>query len=120
MGSYRDRFDIIADILNVANREAKKTQIMYQANLSYKVLQRYLTEVVDASLVEFLRHKHCYALTFKGQEYLDAYKDYARFSKGMEKRLNDFFAKRQVLERLCPPSKQTENMSGERVEESLV
>ena len=53
MVNYRDRLDIIADILNVVSREAKKTQIMYQANLSYKVLQRYLNEIVDASLVTF-------------------------------------------------------------------
>ncbi len=102
MGNYRDRLDIIADILNVASREAKKTQIMYQANLSYRVLQRYLTEVVEASLVRFESHNQCYMLTFKGQEYLDAYKDYARCSKSMEKRLTDFSTKRKVLENLCP------------------
>ena len=102
MGNYRDRLDIIADILNVASREAKKTQIMYQANLSYKVLQRYLNEIMEASLVQFENHKQCYMLTFKGHEYLDAYKDYARCSKSMEKRLNDFSTKRKVLENLCP------------------
>jgi predicted transcriptional regulator len=101
LGNYRDRLDIIADILNVVSREAKKTQIMYQANLSYKVLQRYLSEVAEASLMTFHDHKQCYMLTFKGQEYLDAYKDYARYSKAMEKRLNDFSMKRKLLENLC-------------------
>lgn len=102
MGTYRDRLDIIADILNVASREAKKTQIMYQANLSYKVLQRYLSEIVEASLVEYKKHNQRYFLTFKGQQYLDAYKDYARYSKTIEKRLNDFSTKRKNLETLCP------------------
>ncbi len=102
MGNYRDRLDIIADILNVASREAKKTQIMYQANLSYKVLQRYLNEIIEASLVRFENHNQCYMLTYKGQEYLEAYKDYARCSKSMEKRLNDFSIKKRVLEALCP------------------
>ncbi|MCW4029149.1 MAG: winged helix-turn-helix domain-containing protein [Candidatus Bathyarchaeota archaeon] len=102
MGTYRDRLDIIADILNVASREAKKTQIMYQANLSYKVLQRYLAEIVEASLVEYKKHNQRYFLTFKGQQYLDAYKDYARYSKTIEKRLNDFSTKRKNLETLCP------------------
>ena len=91
--NYRDRIDIIADILSVVSREAKKTQIMYQANLSYKVLQRYLNDVTDASLVTFKHNNQCYSLTGKGQEYLDAYKDYARCSKSMEKRLNDFSLK---------------------------
>ncbi|MCW4000952.1 MAG: winged helix-turn-helix domain-containing protein [Candidatus Bathyarchaeota archaeon] len=102
MVSYRDRLDIIADILSVVSRGAKKTQIMYQANLSYKVLQRYLTEITEASLILFEETQQYYALTGKGQEYLEAYKDYARFSKTMEKRLNDFSTKRKVLETLCP------------------
>lgn len=102
MVNYRDRLDIIADILNVASKNAKKTQIMYQANLSYKVLQRYLNEVVDASLIQFEDDHQYYLLTGKGQEYLDAYKEYARISKSMEKRLNDFSMKRRLLEALCP------------------
>ncbi len=102
MVNYRDRLDIIADILNVASKSAKKTQIMYQANLSYKVLQRYLNEIVEASLVRFEDNHQYYLLTLKGQEYLDAYREYARLSKSMEKRLNDFSMKRKILETLCP------------------
>jgi len=102
VGNYRDRLDIVADILNIASREAKKTQIMYQANLSYKVLQRYLHEVIEASLVKFEDHNQSYTLTIKGQEYLDAYKEYARCNKTMERHLNDFSVKKSVLENLCP------------------
>jgi predicted transcriptional regulator len=109
LGNYRDRLDIIADILNVVSREAKKTQIMYQANLSYKVLQRYLNEIVQAALVRFETGSQSYMLTFKGKEYLTAYKQYARASKTMEKRLNEFSTKRKVLENLCP-TKQAENI----------
>jgi predicted transcriptional regulator len=57
LGIYRDRLAIIADILEVANRSVKKTQIMYQANLSYKVLQKYLTELSEATLLEFQEAK---------------------------------------------------------------
>ncbi|XHH09310.1 MAG: winged helix-turn-helix domain-containing protein [Candidatus Bathyarchaeia archaeon] len=102
MGSYRDRVDIIADILQAASREAKKTQIMYQANLSYKVLQRYLSEVTDATLVQFQSENQSYLITSKGQDYLSAYKEYARTNKSIEKRLNDFSNKKRVLEDLCP------------------
>ena len=75
---------------------------MYQANLSYKVLQRYLSEIVEASLVTFEDSDQRYKLTVKGHEYLDAYKEYARCSRTMEKHLNDFSTKRKVLENLCP------------------
>ena len=54
---------------------------MYQANLSYKVLQRYLNEIVEASLVTFEDANQLYLLTGKGHEYLDAYKEYQDAAK---------------------------------------
>jgi predicted transcriptional regulator len=101
LGNYRGRLDIIADILDVARENAKKTQIMYQANLSYKVLQRYLAEIIEASLIYFEDEKRCYGLTDKGREFLDAYQKYSRTNKRIERRLNDAQAKRKVLEKLC-------------------
>jgi len=110
LGNYRDRLDIIADILNVASRVAKKTQLMYQANLSYKVLQKYLNEITEADLVHFEYGNQCFMLTGKGQEFLDAYREYTKCNKNMEKRLNEISTKRQVLESLCPPKQiATEN-----------
>ena len=107
MVSYREHFDIIADILNVAGRNPKKTQIMYQANLSYSILQRYLSEVVAASLISFESRSQSYVLTPKGQEFLYAYKDYSKTRQHVEKRLNEAATKRKVLEQLCCAS-QTE------------
>ena len=102
MGNYRSRLDIIADILNAAGRDAKKTQIMYQANLSYKVLQKYLADVVNASLVSFADEKNCYQLTEKGRRFLEAYQKYSLTNRHIEKRLNDVASRRKVLEDLCP------------------
>ncbi|MBE3115925.1 hypothetical protein IMZ68_01850 [Candidatus Bathyarchaeota archaeon] len=101
MGNYRDKLDIIADILNVTSKEAKKTQIMYQANLSYTVLQKYLNEIIVASLIKFDNSSQSYTLTSKGQDYLLAYKEYSRTNKSIEKRLNDFSLKKKILEHLC-------------------
>jgi predicted transcriptional regulator len=101
LGSYRGRLDIIADILQVAKGDAKKTQIMYQANLSYKVLQRYLTEISEASLISFENTEHYYALTQKGYEFLKTYKDYSKANKNVEKRLDEIFMKKKILEDLC-------------------
>ena len=101
MVSYRGRLDIIADILNVASKNAKKTQIMYQANLSYKVLQKYLTEVTDASLVCFEDETHCYRLTEKGQRFLEAYETYSKTNRRVEERLNEIETKKKALRDLC-------------------
>ena len=102
MGNYRGRLDIIADILNVASRDAKKTQIMYQANLSYKVLQRYLAEIGHAQLIRFEDGRRCYSLTEKGREFLSVYERYSKTNRHVEKRLNDVATKRKFLEGLCP------------------
>ena len=101
MGVYRGRLDIIADILNVASTNAKKTQIMYQANLSYKVLQKYLADIATAQLISFEGEKRSYSLTDKGREFLDAYEKYSKTNKYVEKRLNDIATKKKVLEGLC-------------------
>ena len=101
MGNYRGRLDIIADILQVASQNAKKTQIMYQANLSYKVLQKYLNDVTEASLICYEETEHCYTLTPKGREFLEAYRDYSKTNRSIEKRLNDVNNKRKSLEELC-------------------
>ena len=93
--------DIIADILTVASRNAKRTQIMYQANLSYKVMRRYLDEVISASLLRFETEQQCYMLTAKGNEFLAAYKEYCRTHKHAEKCLGEIRTKRKVLEDLC-------------------
>ena len=104
MGNYRSRLDIIADILQVASQKARKTQIMYQANLSYKVLQRYLRQIIAASLITFEKTEQFYVLTRKGKKFLEVYKDYYKTNKIIEKRLNDIDSKKKNLEELCSNS----------------
>ena len=101
MGNYRGRLDIIADILQVVSQNAKKTQIMYQANLSYKVLQRYLGDITSASLIRFEIQEQCYVITRKGREFLEEYKDYVRINKRVEKHINDVESKKKNLKELC-------------------
>lgn len=101
MVSYRGRLDIIADILRVAKQNAKKTEIMYRANLSYKVLEKYLKKTTQACLLEFDGEERCYILTKKGQEFLEAYKDYAKINKRVEQHINNVNDKKKSLEKLC-------------------
>ena len=98
---YRSRFDIIADMLDVASRRAKKTQIMYQANLSYRLLQKYLAEVKSSSLVKYERRGRCYVLTDKGREFLQAYTEYSRRASFVKRHLDSFKLEKRVLEKLC-------------------
>jgi len=99
MGNYRDRLQIIADILLITSRRAKKTQIMYQANLSYKLLCRYLSEVLDAGLVSF-ENEDCYVLTAKGKEFLGRHEEYSKRCKSLEEHLNHVNNEKTVLEKM--------------------
>jgi len=100
LSRYRDRLQIIADILSIASRRAKKTQIMYQANLSYKLLCRYLGEVLDAGLVSF-ENEECYVLTAKGEEFLNRHEEYSKRCKNLEEHLNHVNDERVALEKMC-------------------
>lgn len=100
MRNYRGNLEIIADILNVASKHAKKTQIMYQSNLSFKVLQKYLKRIIGASLISFQKEGRCYELTDKGQTFLDAYREYAKKNRHIANQVNDLLIKKKFLEQL--------------------
>ena len=100
MGGYRDRLQIIADILFIVSNRAKKTQIMYRANLSYRMLCRYLSEVVDAGLISF-ENNDGYVLTDKGKEFLNRHEEYSKRCRSLEMHLNHVNNDKTVLERMC-------------------
>jgi len=85
---YRDKFRIIKDVLqvisNARNPGSKKTHIMYGANLSFRLLERYVAEVLKAGLVCY--DGVCfYMITDKGNEFLRIYDDYERERKEFER-----------------------------------
>ena len=87
---YRGRLEIIKDILQVIsgarNPGSKKTHIMYGANLSYKLLERYVGEVLKAGLVCY--DGVCfYVITDKGREFLRIFDDYERERREYEKHI---------------------------------
>jgi len=97
MGQYRKRLEIIADILSVVRGGAKKTRIMYQANLSYRLLTLYLEFVKEAGLV-FTQGKGEYVLTQRGHEFLERYKRFSQRSEQVETELKDVEKERGILE----------------------
>jgi len=99
MGKYRDRLQIIADILSVVREGAKKTHVMYQANLSYTLLSRYLTEVLNAGLVS-LDDEDRYRLTRRGQDFLDRFSEYSKRCDQLERHLNNVSSEKTVLENM--------------------
>jgi len=103
--NYRDKFDIIADILQIAKKNPKKTRIMYQANLSYKVFKKYLAEIVSAALILYIIDERCYTLTDKGKEFLILYYEYSKVNTLVQKKLKAVQKRRKSLEKLCTSDK---------------
>lgn len=96
---YRRRFQIIADIIGVTEKGAKKTKIMYFANLSHLLLQRYLA---DAVRVGFLRTGgDLYLVTAKGEEFLDRYLRFSRRASQVEADLEALRSESEELEKMC-------------------
>jgi predicted transcriptional regulator len=102
LGVYRDRLAIIADILEAASKNAKKTKIMYQANLSYNVLQKYLAEITSSSLIHYVPEQQCYRLTERGHDFMQLYKQYYKNNQLVQKKLSVLNNSRKTLEDYCP------------------
>jgi predicted transcriptional regulator len=117
MGKYRDRLQIIADILSVVRDGAKKTHVMYQANLSFTLLKRYLTEVLEAGLVR-CDDEDCYRLTGRGQAFLDRFGEYSKRCERVEEELNNVNDEKTVLENLIGGD--LDGRSNERVRDKEV
>lgn len=97
MAKYRTRLQIIAEILEIVRDGAKKTHIMYRANLSYKSLCRYLDEIVEAGLVRVDRDEG-YVVAAKGVEFLGRFAAYTRRRAQVRDALTAVDAERRFLE----------------------
>lgn len=99
MGVYRDRLQIIADILLIASMRSRKTQIMYQANLSHRLLCRYMEELTGADLITS-EDGDFYVLTGKGKTFLDLHETYSKRERRLRARLECLEKERAHLENM--------------------
>lgn len=75
----RSRLDIVAAILDIAESGAGKTEIMYQAFLSFPQLQEYLEILQSRGLLGYTADKKRYHTTKEGKKFLQGYKEIGRF-----------------------------------------
>ena len=77
-GKRRDRIEIVAEILRLAQNDVKKTRIMYRGNLSYAAVNEYLEFMLKRGLLDkFEKEKtgshDLYRCAKKGQIFLEHY-----------------------------------------------
>lgn len=99
MRKNRDKLCLVAAILEVTNTGAIKTSIMYQANLSYKLLEKYLAIATNANLI--YKDGSCYRLTEQGIHFLERYTQFQDRYSQAQKTLKDLEAEREILEQIC-------------------
>lgn len=98
---YRNKIEIIADILEVAREGAKKTHIIYRGNLSFKLANAYLKAVLKAGLIVLDRKDRHYLLTEKGKMFLERFGKYCKYARGLEKQYALVRSEMTSLEQMC-------------------
>jgi len=85
MSKKRNRLEVIYDILKAIsnkNGKIKPTHILYKSNLSHKMMNEYLSDLIAKGFVEEHEEKRnkTYSLTPKGFEYINKYRFIVEFN----------------------------------------
>ena len=72
MSRKRSSFEISADILKVALGGARKSHLVYQANLNFGIIKGYLQELSESGLLQSpMNGSKLYTTTDKGIEFIN-------------------------------------------------
>ena len=99
MGKNRDRLSLVAAILQASNGGATKTRIMLNANLSFKLLEKYLYSAIRLGFIQQIESH--FTLTMKGREFLNEYKNLHQEHTAALRYFMELRHKRTLLERQC-------------------
>ena len=97
---HRTGLEIVADVLSVVTVKARKTRIMYQTNLSYRLVEKYLGSLLERGLL-VCGEDSCYSITGRGEAFLKRYNDYLERCKGIGESIDEARKDRISLENMC-------------------
>jgi predicted transcriptional regulator len=81
MSRKRSKLEITADILRVAVGGAKKSHIVYQANLNFQIIKKYLKDLINSGLLQRPnKGSKLYTTTDKGIQYIKYYDGMKQFT----------------------------------------
>lgn len=96
---YRRRFDILADIVHVAGTGVRKTKIMYFANLSFVLLNKYLEDALHLGFLQSSGER--YFTTRKGEAFLKRYEEFSNRYSSVKADLVELECKAKALDKMC-------------------
>ncbi len=71
----RNNLDIIAEILQITQEGARKTQIVYNANLNFLIVKKYLNNLIEKGLLN--KNDTHYYTTDKGRDFIKSYQNFS-------------------------------------------
>ena len=77
----RNNLDICADILQVAQPGARKTQIVYKANLNFMIVKKYLSNLIENGFIE--KFDKLYYTTNKGVNFIESDEEFSSVAGGI-------------------------------------
>jgi len=75
----RVNLEIMAEILSFCEKPQNKTKVMYKTNLSWRMLQKYLTQLQSLGLLEVHHSSVRYATTIKGLKFIEKWRELLEF-----------------------------------------
>jgi predicted transcriptional regulator len=96
----RSSLEIVRDILWVATDKCKKTRILYDAHLNYRLLEKYLEIVLENGLLEIVDGSF-YLVTWKGKNFLQTYEEYLDRCKRIGEEIKDARKEKLALRSMC-------------------
>ena len=100
MNKNRSSLDIVRDVLSIASVRARKTRIMYRANLSFLQLEKYLSTLIGKGLLSHDGDSG-YLVTGTGLEFLKLCEDYMERSTRLRGEVERNTKNRLQLENMC-------------------
>ncbi len=67
----RNNLDICADILRVSRGGAKKTHLVYKANLNFNIVKKYISGLTESGLLE--KNGERFYVTEEGKLFIERY-----------------------------------------------
>ena len=96
----RGSLEIVRDMLSVVTKKSKKTRILYDAHLNYRLLEKYLNILIKNELLEPVDNS-CYLITSKGKNFLQNYDEYTERCKRIGKEIKDIKKEKMALKNMC-------------------
>jgi predicted transcriptional regulator len=85
----RDEIEIVRDILYIAQTGARKTRILYLANLNTATLERYLSQLRRVRLLDHDPNENVYRITPKGKQFMEKYEQCRKYKEMHETSMLD-------------------------------